>query len=1190
MKKLTDEIRQKFGFESDSLTRKFAYFLKPENYNYLILYPPYNNLYTADITPPDDIVEQLNKINNSKQKISFYFSIPWCRYTCPYCFYSSNITSISKDDKESYLKSLLRELDLYLNHLDQANIYTIYMGGGTPGLLEYDLLKSFLDRLSSSRIGNLLEKIEEFNFEIHPLDVYQNIYTVMESFKSFGILSKLRISIGAQSFYGKVIDNIRGKHLYGAEEVKEVFNYFNCKYNIDTNLDIMWGLKGINISEELKFIKENEMFPKTFTFYQIQSPGDVYRYENYTNNIEGDILSIIDQRERIFDELPKLKFKYEPILFPSYFQKKEDEDYKNNGVAIKYNTAVLSKDNFYIGLGVSGHSKVGSITYVNTDTIEKYNELVCQNKFSIDYIGKLSDEEIEKRDNLLRMRLPNETFNCEQLNILFQHENKDQLINAFFENKSGDYKLNSTGKIFVDEIIRCAIKSDVGLMAQYDKRKINRYLTENKEENSSKKIEEILLFISNTVGEILIQKDHFIEFVANIGYTSQFLDEPKINKRPIGLLNYFGKWEEAYRQFDETSGDKLYFFSELFYSLSEISNPYPLRMEGDLFALDENGKAKKPLELCKRLSDATKTVKISKRNNEKLDKLWDKCQKAQKDGTITTFLGMINLFYWYLNELPGFSDNKNDLYFMMSKGAKNSAGAVAVALPHIDEKKAPEYFIGLKTYMNEIFALISERELEEQKTNFALQSAIAAIMSRNMSHNIGSHVLARISGDDNIGGVWANDVQLLAQYIQQRQDFIAQIATDWPEWTYPAWLMKDLMRWFLSQKHLLNYIGRSEDLEAHFYDEKTRQENPDIRFHVFRLSKGIWDKRIWSETISGHKCKDGIEVWKDVIENACHKEDVKTSANPKYTLLYTGKDVVSCFLDEDIQVAIPGGITGYHAFYTILENVIRNGAKHSFTRMKRLKENYDSGVFNNREKKASLEEKLIIAFGEKMNDFHMDVIIEYLEEEDRDHYRFRVYDNVSFVAGEDIPIEHSEYYFSFQNMQENDTRGGMNPFVQRDYDKLRDLKTWVYKETPIRYYITEKFKKNFNMDMRWDAFNPYPEKTISILFNHLAVRMNNYFRQDIITETGELKKDNWGLAEMKISSGYLLRKEITEIGAGKDNITSDSPNEFDQKTDTGDRKDDGFIIRATVSPLGTLAHEFRIPKPKEVGIVCNVKS
>ncbi len=510
-------------------------------------------------------------------------------------------------------------------------------------------------------------------------------------------------------------------------------------------------------------------------------------------------------------------------------------------------------------------------------------------------------------------------------------------------------------------------------------------------------------------------------------------------------------------------------------------------------------------------------------------------------------------------------------------------------MEEIDDKKLNEIKkIIQKEWQN--IPLIKDKfsEIRKKFKETATRSAIAAIMSRNMSHNIGSHVLARISGDECIDNkVWARDIKILAQYLLQRQDFIAQIATDWPEWTYPAWLMKDLMRWFLSQKHLLNYIGRSEDLEAHFYNE-TEQENPDIRFHVFRLSKGIWYKRIWSETISRHKCKDGIEVWKDVIENACHKGDVKTSANPKYTLLYTGKDTLSCYLDDDIQVAIPGGITGYHAFYTIIENVIRNGAKHSFTRMKRLKEDYDSGVFNKREKKASLEEKLIIAFGEKMNDFHMDVIIEYLEEEDRDNYRFRIYDNVSFVAGEDIPIEYCEYYFSFQNMQENDTRGGMNPFVQGDYDKLQDLKTRVDKETPN--IITELFKKIYNMDIRRDAFNPYPEKTISILFNHLAVCMNNYLRQDIITETGELKKGEWGLAEMKISSGYLLQKEITEIGSGKDNITSDSPNESGRKTDTGDRKDLGFIIRATVSPLGTLAYEFRIPKPKKVGIVCNVKS
>lgn len=63
---------------------------------------------------------------------------------------------------------------------------------------------------------------------------------------------------------------------------------------------------------------------------------------------------------------------------------------------------------------------------------------------------------------------------------------------------------------------------------------------------------------------------------------------------------------------------------------------------------------------------------------------------------------------------------------------------------------------------------------------------------------------------------------------------------------------------------------------------------------------------------------------------------------------------------------------------------------------------------------------------------------------------------------------------------------------------------------------------------------------------------------------------NLGLSEMKIVAGYLHKKSLRDIGLGKENIT----------------KGPDFIIRATVSPIGTLAYEFNVLKPKEVRIIC----
>ncbi len=443
----------------------------------------------------------------------------------------------------------------------------------------------------------------------------------------------------------------------------------------------------------------------------------------------------------------------------------------------------------------------------------------------------------------------------------------------------------------------------------------------------------------------------------------------------------------------------------------------------------------------------------------------------------------------------------------------------------------------------------------------ALRSGVSAIMGRNMSHNIGSHVLSRIA----MGGIdgwtanksleqikkcldaerrkkdiiqWSKDVQLMSRYIQQRMDFIAQISTEWPSWTEPAYLINDLIRWFLSQKHVLNNIAASEGLRAHLFinnekpesnsrndegsqpskhkngstheenievkkkeddciSESNEMDNPsDIRFHVFLVPENCWnnhdsvkDRMNFLKTES----KDKDEKHLKCLPNADSSptKDCESCTSCRRILLFTpGTGTAHRRLDEDIPLSIPGGIIGYHAFYVILENIIRNGAKHDFTKGGR---------------------------------DHFDVVIEVLYDPD-----------------EKIGI----------HIQKGDKRKRIPAFLFRIYNntsKIGDgLRLWDYNS-----------KKG----------------------------MNNILQTSIITETGELNKGNWGLSEMKIAAGFLQQRDIFHIGDGKDRITGQNTDDFKKLGEKESGSD--VIISAVESPIGTLGYEFYIPKPRTFGIVCS---
>lgn len=423
--------------------------------------------------------------------------------------------------------------------------------------------------------------------------------------------------------------------------------------------------------------------------------------------------------------------------------------------------------------------------------------------------------------------------------------------------------------------------------------------------------------------------------------------------------------------------------------------------------------------------------------------------------------------------------------------------------------------------------------------NFSLRSAIAAIMSRNMSHNLGSHVLARIAsrgameqtqnkGVAEILGMmykkpdegrnlakemiyWSKDAQLLALYVQQRMDFIAQVSFEWPAWTEPAYLLKNLVRGFLYQKHLLNFIAASEELGARLFHPRRHEENlkqyaGDIRLHVFLAPEEIWGAPGGAFHRKEEPGKTPVESRMDDILRCPPKfyleNGDRESWNPwNHVLLYTPeKGEPKGETTKDVLLAIPGGVVGYHAFYVILENIIRNAAKHGFA---------------------------------KGGTDHLDVVIEVCySSRQRIHLRaangrrvpawlLRIYDNVSFVK--------KKY-----------GRGEVPLWGERDGEK----------------------------------------------------GINDRLGLSVIQ--GGVKKEDWGLAEMKIAAGYLQQRSLEHIGklgeaiSGRRKISELPRGELDTEMlnqADGDGKGGSAIIRAVESPIGTLGYEFYVLRPKTVGII-----
>ena len=178
---------------------------------------------------------------------------------------------------------------------------------------------------------------------------------------------------------------------------------------------------------------------------------------------------------------------------------------------------------------------------------------------------------------------------------------------------------------------------------------------------------------------------------------------------------------------------------------------------------------------------------------------------------------------------------------------------------------------------------------EEKVKKAHRKSAVSAIMSRNLSHNVGSHVLTRLSTpkecERRMGADANRKIALLNSFLRTRMNFLADLSTSTPFVTTsfaiyrdaigylrPAYYDEGELPW---QELLMDYISGIESLKSH---------NIDIKF-----------------------VKDGV--------NLCLEQ---SHADPLF--------------------ASPNGLLGIHALYIILENIIRNSAKHAYdpTETKRL--------------------------------------------------------------------------------------------------------------------------------------------------------------------------------------------------------------------------------------------------------------
>jgi oxygen-independent coproporphyrinogen-3 oxidase len=119
--------------------------------------------------------------------ISLYVHVPFCAARCPYCDFATAPATTALRGR--YLEALATEIEREGRALGRPRLRTIYVGGGTPSLLEPDEIAAI-----SAAIGRGFDRRpREVTFEANPATLDR------ERLGAWVAFGATRISIGAQS-------------------------------------------------------------------------------------------------------------------------------------------------------------------------------------------------------------------------------------------------------------------------------------------------------------------------------------------------------------------------------------------------------------------------------------------------------------------------------------------------------------------------------------------------------------------------------------------------------------------------------------------------------------------------------------------------------------------------------------------------------------------------------------------------------------------------------------------------------------------------------------------------------------------------------------------------------------------------------------------------------------------------------
>lgn len=293
------------------------------------------------------------RVGLGDKRLGIYVHIPFCVKKCRYCDFLS--APCDETEKEEYVKTLIREIQESAADFSEYQVDTVFVGGGTPSLLEPGQMKRIL---MAVRENYNLEQYTECTVECNPGTMTEQ---KAEAWLKAGVN---RLSLGLQSANDDELC-VLGR-IHTVEEFLDSYLLArNCGFQ-NINVDLMNALPYQTLDSFCKTLRSVAgLAPEHISVYSLIVEENTPLYD-WVHSGNEDTLPSEDVERKMY-------YSAKRILAEYGYERYEISNYAKKGYECRHNLGYWERKE-YAGFGLGAASLVGNVRYNNLSDRKAYME------------------------------------------------------------------------------------------------------------------------------------------------------------------------------------------------------------------------------------------------------------------------------------------------------------------------------------------------------------------------------------------------------------------------------------------------------------------------------------------------------------------------------------------------------------------------------------------------------------------------------------------------------------------------------------------------------------------------------------------------------------------------------------------------------------------------------------------------